>query len=744
MTASPSCVARVTRLAHIARTACLVTLACASVAALAAGGGCGGHATYVRSDDTALGRVVVYRNGIAFYERRAQVEGDTLTLAVPHDKVDDFLKSLTVVDAQTGDTIPVSYPTEGASHDSTVDMAIQIPKSASKDLVITYITESPAWKPTYRVVLGADGKVDLQGWAIVDNTSGEDWEGVQVGVGSSSALSFRYDLRTVLNVHRIALGGEQRFAIAPPTGGATHGGKDDGSLVLAVRDEEIPRPDGHPDIAEAELDVALGPPPAEALSAGGRGAGGMFRERRSLWAGSKSAQAPRPSAAPAAASHPAYQQRAQAERKVKELADKLKATSGTIVIEGYGAAGEGDADDRAAERANLMKNQLIAEGIAPGRLHVVARGAVEGRSAGVDLKVEGQATPGDTAGAAPEDGQPVGESHFQSKTPMTIARGTSAMVSILASDAAGEIVYLYDPEAERGDRRFAFKSVRFVNPTDSTLETGPVTVYGEGRFIGEGLTSSIPPGATAVIPFALDRQVVVESNDGTQDRIAKLVKVQRGVMTAEVEHVRRTELKLTNRMRTPARTFLRHTVRKGWTLSKSPTLHERLGESHLFEVTLAGGETKTVTIEEATPMTRTVDLRTPTGVHLVRVFLETPPDDDRFGDQVKKILAIHDEMVDHEDAIANLHDRMGEYRTRMDELHTQIASLKQAKVGGQLMTHLKKKLEDISERVQAATIDVVNHQEGMMLSRIRFQDAVSELSLQPTPKATAGAAVQNG
>ena len=70
--------------------------------------------------------------------------------------------------------------------------------------------------------------------------------------------------------------------------------------------------------------------------------------------------------------------------------------------------------------------------------------------------------------------------------------------------------------------------------------------------------------------------------------------------------------------------------------------------------------------------------------------------------------------------------------------------VKQAKVGGQLMSHLKKKFEDISNRVQGATIEVVNHQEGMMLSRIRFQDAVSELSLQPTPKATAGAAVKNG
>ena len=64
--------------------------------------GCGPkHANFVKVDNVALGRVVVYRNGVAFYERRATVTGGTLTVSVPRDRVDDFLKSLTVVDAIT-------------------------------------------------------------------------------------------------------------------------------------------------------------------------------------------------------------------------------------------------------------------------------------------------------------------------------------------------------------------------------------------------------------------------------------------------------------------------------------------------------------------------------------------------------------------------------------------------------------------------------------------------------------------
>ena len=85
-----------------------------SLSALLLLSGCASRASYVRSD-TTLGRVVVYRNGVAYFERYATVPGDQLHLAVPADKVDDFLKSLTVVDTVTGEAAPISYPTDTPS-----------------------------------------------------------------------------------------------------------------------------------------------------------------------------------------------------------------------------------------------------------------------------------------------------------------------------------------------------------------------------------------------------------------------------------------------------------------------------------------------------------------------------------------------------------------------------------------------------------------------------------------------------
>ena len=66
--------------------------------------------SHIKVSDVALGKVVVYRNGVAFYERRAQVRGGKLTVSVPRDRVDDFLKSLTVVDARTQTPLPVAFP----------------------------------------------------------------------------------------------------------------------------------------------------------------------------------------------------------------------------------------------------------------------------------------------------------------------------------------------------------------------------------------------------------------------------------------------------------------------------------------------------------------------------------------------------------------------------------------------------------------------------------------------------------
>jgi hypothetical protein len=699
--------------------------------------GCGPrHASFVKVDNVALGRVVVYRNGVAFYERRATVKGGTLTVSVPRDRVDDFLKSLTVVDANTNEALPVSIPRDQTSDGNYLVMKLQLPTKNVADVVLTYVTESPSWKPSYRVVVGRPGKVLLEGWAIVDNTSGEDWKGVQVGVGSSSALSFKYDLWSVRTVQRETLASEDKFAIAPPTGISPYGGTDKdagGEAVLTeLGDDEIRKPEGHPDNAESSR-VAMEEPmvadeAVETVSRSESGNRGRYRASKKSTRVA-AAKEPAPVAAGAASAPVNY---AQGDSKMKTISDALVRSDKMIVIEGYADSTRAGAEIRANDRANLVRNQLIDQGVAPARIKVEAK---LGPGNAERVRIVAQApSPQDQQQAAhakglDTDAEPVGESNFQSKQPIDVDRGSSAMVSTVKQETDGEVVYLYTPDSERGNSMFAFRAIRFKNPTTSTLETGPVTVYGEGRFIGEGLSEPIPPKASAVVPYALDRQIVVERDDGEENKLSRIVTIQRGVLTAEVQHIKRQKLTITNRMNDVAKVYIRHTLNKGWKLLDSPPQFERIGEAHLFEVHLGPNETKTVEIAEATPIERTLDLSADVTLDMMKAWIDVPEGSDELKGQVKKLLGIHRDLIDLSQEQESLERRLRDYRERMDELHAQIVTLQAVKTGGDLMTHLKNKMKDISERVQKATIAKVDAEEKIMLTRVKFQDALAELSL---------------
>jgi hypothetical protein len=723
------------------------------------------HVSFVKVDDVALGRVVIYRNGVAFYERRATVAGGTLTVSVPRERVDDFLKSLTVVDAISKQPLPVSIPRQQTEDGTNLVMKLQLPSKNTADVVLTYVTEAPAWKPSYRVVVGDHHDVMLEGWAIVDNTSGEDWKNVLVGVGSSSALSFRYDLWSVRQVQRETLANEEKFAIAPPTGLSPYGkdkvGDASGEVLLSeLGDDEIRRPAGHPgdskakrvaikeddeEVAESlsardvggELD-AVRPSAATGSAYGNRGGGGG----RSIRHPAK--MAPRAPRVAAAEAPPPDARVASGDRKMQQLSQAIVHSDKTIVIEGYANGPDNEASRRANDRANIVRNQLIDQGIAPARIKVVTK--VDASQPERVRLVAQAARPEEvkpaSAGGRGADAlaQPVGESHFANPRPMTVDKGSSAMVSMVRSPTDGEVVYLYDAESERGNAHFAFRAVRFKNPTDSTLETGPVTVYGNERFIGEGLTEPIPPKASAVVPYALDRQIVIERNDGEDNKIARLMTLQRGILTAEVQHVRRQKLTVTNRLNQPAKVFIRHTVNKGWTLIDAPPAFERVGDAHLFEIQLRPNEVKDVLIAEATPIERTLDLNADVTLDMMKVWLEAPEGTPELKDQLRKLLGTHKALVDLAQEQDSMRRRLGDYRERMDELHGQILTLTAVKTGGDLMGHLKTKMKEISQRVQDTTIQLVDQEEKIMLARVQFQDTLAELTLPDATAAPAAAA----
>lgn len=68
----------------------------------------------------------------------------------------------------------------------------------TRQLRVSFLSEVPVWKSTYRVLLttdhadgsGGDGKATIQGFSVVDNITGEDWDGVQLSLIAGSPQSF--------------------------------------------------------------------------------------------------------------------------------------------------------------------------------------------------------------------------------------------------------------------------------------------------------------------------------------------------------------------------------------------------------------------------------------------------------------------------------------------------------------------------------------------------------------------------
>lgn len=71
-------------------------------------------------------------------------------------------------------------------------------------VMVAYTHEAPVWKTSYRLVLpdGTNTKPTLQGWAIVENDTDEDWEGVNLSLASGRPVSFVMDLQTPLLLDR--------------------------------------------------------------------------------------------------------------------------------------------------------------------------------------------------------------------------------------------------------------------------------------------------------------------------------------------------------------------------------------------------------------------------------------------------------------------------------------------------------------------------------------------------------------
>ena len=103
--------------------------------------------------------------------------------------------------------------------------------AGERQLRVSYISEVPVWKSTYRIVFPreANGKATMQGWAVVDNTVGADWDNVQLSLVAGAPQSFIQPLSQPLFTSRQ----EIPIATVSTTAPQTHEAAEDKKSVQA-------------------------------------------------------------------------------------------------------------------------------------------------------------------------------------------------------------------------------------------------------------------------------------------------------------------------------------------------------------------------------------------------------------------------------------------------------------------------------------------------------------------------------
>lgn len=87
--------------------------------------------------------------------------------------------------------------------------------TGDREVAVMYTHESPVWKASYRVLLDESKPTRLSGWAIVENTTDEDWTDVRLSLVSGRPVSFTMDLQEPLFAFRPLLAVPAVGGLAP-------------------------------------------------------------------------------------------------------------------------------------------------------------------------------------------------------------------------------------------------------------------------------------------------------------------------------------------------------------------------------------------------------------------------------------------------------------------------------------------------------------------------------------------------
>ncbi|MFQ5817278.1 MAG: carboxypeptidase regulatory-like domain-containing protein [Terriglobia bacterium] len=441
--------------------------------------------------------------------------------------------------------------------------------SGTRDLYVSYTSEAPIWKTTYRLVLDAGKRPLLQGWAIVDNTTPQDWSDVELSLVAGAPVSFVQNLSQPLYARRPVVPLPEGLQVTPQVHEATL---------------EVPR--GQAAVAGMVADPNGRPADGATVSLFDE-TGNLVRQAATNATGRYTLSGLAPGSYRALAHHPQFGS-AQYD-SVAVHAGRVTSLDFTLTGGVMAMAEEAEADV-AAKMARARRAQL----------------GVAGRLAEAPAAVP---SPGEAlrqARVATAQARKLGE-QFEYRLPqrVTIGRNQSALLPIIHTEVEGEKVALFNEAMDENRARLA---LWLKNTSGLTLDAGSFTVIDSGAFAGEGLTETVQPGESRLLSYALDLGVEVSANRETERQRVERVEINRGVLRMHTKVVEKKTYVIRNNDDKARTVVVEHPVRSGWEMVETPAPAESTASYHRFRLQAKAKTTTEFAVREENPRQTTYAL----------------------------------------------------------------------------------------------------------------------------------------
>ena len=564
-------------------------------------------------------------------------------------------------------------------------MTIATEGTGERSVFVSYISEVPVWKSTYRIVLSSKaGQAPLlQGWAIVDNTVGLDWDNVQMSLVAGAPQSFVQNLSQPYYTRRPVLPLPEAMAVSPQTyeatlipGGARLAGKVMDPSGAAIAGATVRAFDANGTLAGETTSGADGNYEFPSLPDGGYRV--EFQSagfNRAIVSGV------------AVAGGRTRKQDARLE--VGDMAQTVEVTAEASPLQASTAT------VAAVQRTTAGTGGMLGRGAALGGGGArTGGGSVGGTGSGSGGGVGGgiyQTRPAATA-------QELGDLfEYKLKDPITIQKNRSALVPIVQAQIGAEKVSVWN---ERTGLPRPLRALWLTNSSGVTLDGGSFSVMEEETFAGEGIFDPIRPGEKRLVSYAVDLALNAGSRLGSEPQRVTRVRVSRGVMTQENEVRERKTYTFRNEDTQARSVIVEHPARPGYELRSEPRPEETTADWMRFRVRVEPKQTASLVVEEARPVATTYNLTNLNGQQ-VDLFVRQKSINPELEEALRRVLA-------QKNAIAELEEKKNARDAEMNgifddqqRLRENMKALKGSPEEKALLLRYTKQLDDQENRLEA-------------------------------------------